>query len=122
MGVWDVNDSGDVPPRAIIKGESTFLVHPAGVAINPKDGEVYATDSVRNGLFTFLLTPYFFANWPTPGHWKLWSPEAEPVLQPSCIDKSTKCDGGGGGDLDSLTERPGYSIHVADLASLYAGI
>lgn len=55
IGVWDINDKGDVPPRAIIRGPSSFLVHPAGVAINLKDGEVFATDSVRNGLFTFLM-------------------------------------------------------------------
>ena len=66
IGVWDINDNGDVPPRGIIKGESTFLVHPAGVAINAKKGEVYATDSVRNGLFTFLA-PYFFSKWPDTG-------------------------------------------------------
>jgi hypothetical protein len=48
-----------VPPRAMIKGDNTFLVHPAGVAINPKTAEVYATDSVRNGLFTFLSPKLF---------------------------------------------------------------
>jgi DNA-binding beta-propeller fold protein YncE len=60
VGVWDVNDTGDVPPRAVIKGHGSFLVHPAGVSLNPKDGEVYVTDSVRNGLYTFLA-PTFFA-------------------------------------------------------------
>jgi DNA-binding beta-propeller fold protein YncE len=55
IGVWDMNDNGDVPPRAIIKGAASFLVHPAGVALNLKDGEVFATDSVRNGLFTFSV-------------------------------------------------------------------
>ncbi len=60
VGVWDIRDSGDVPPRSLIKGPATFLVHPAGVAFNARDGEVFATDSVRNGLFTFLV-PDFFA-------------------------------------------------------------
>ena len=59
IGVWDIHDDGDMPPRAVIKGDNTFLVHPAGVAINPKSGEVYATDSVRNGLFTFLVPSLF---------------------------------------------------------------
>ncbi len=54
IGMWDINDNGDVPPRAVIKGPGSLLVHPAGVALNLKDSEVYATDSVRNGLFTFL--------------------------------------------------------------------
>jgi DNA-binding beta-propeller fold protein YncE len=59
VGVWDINDDGDVPPRAIIKGDETFLVHPGGVAIDPKDGEVFATDSIRNGLFSFLAPNLF---------------------------------------------------------------
>ena len=59
IGVWDINDDGDVPPRALIKGQETFLVHPGGVAIDPKDGEVFATDSVRNGLFSFLAPNLF---------------------------------------------------------------
>jgi DNA-binding beta-propeller fold protein YncE len=63
IGVWDIRDNGDVRPRAVIKGDNTFLVHPAGVAINPKSGEVYATDSVRNGLFTFM-TPSLFPDAP----------------------------------------------------------
>jgi len=60
VGVWDIHDNGDVAPRAVIKGPGSFLVHPAGVAVNPKGGEVFATDSVRNGLFTFLA-PHFFS-------------------------------------------------------------
>ena len=60
IGVWDISDNGDVPPRAVIKGPASSLVHPAGVAFSAKDGEVFATDSVRNGLFTFLV-PEFFA-------------------------------------------------------------
>ena len=61
VGVWDINDHGDVPPRAIIKGPASSLVHPAGVAIDAKDSEIFATDSVHNGLFTFRV-PKIFAN------------------------------------------------------------
>jgi len=59
IGMWDINDNGNVPPRAVIKGPGSFLVHPAGVALNPQGGEVFATDSVRNGLFTFLAPSFF---------------------------------------------------------------
>ena len=62
IGVWDIRDNGDVPPRAVIKGPASGLVHPGGVAFNAREGEVFATDSVRNGLFTFLV-PEFFARW-----------------------------------------------------------
>ncbi len=59
IGVWRETDNGDVPPEAIIKGLASDLVHPAGVGINPKAGEVYATDAVRNGLFIYLLKELF---------------------------------------------------------------
>jgi hypothetical protein len=55
IGVWSVRDRGDTPPRAIIKGPLSQLVHPTGLALNEKDGEIYVTDSIRNGLFTFLV-------------------------------------------------------------------
>jgi len=57
--MWDISDNGDVPPRGIIKGPDSYLVHPAGVAINPKSGEVFVTDGVRNGMFTFLAPSFF---------------------------------------------------------------
>jgi DNA-binding beta-propeller fold protein YncE len=59
VGMWDINDRGDVPPRGIIKGPGSYLVHPAGVAINPKSGEIFVTDGVRNGMFTFLAPGFF---------------------------------------------------------------
>ena len=55
IGVWDVKDRGDVPPRAKIGGPFSQLVHPTGLALNPTDGEIYVTDSIRNGLFSFLV-------------------------------------------------------------------
>src|SRR5262245_16811631 len=60
IGVWDdMLDDGDVPPRSVIKGRSTGIVHPAGVTFNAKDGEVIAPDAVWNGLFTFLKPELF---------------------------------------------------------------
>jgi DNA-binding beta-propeller fold protein YncE len=60
IGVWDdVADDGDVPPRSLVKGRSTGIVHPAGVAFNARDGEVIAPDAVWNGLFTFLKPELF---------------------------------------------------------------
>jgi hypothetical protein len=63
IGVWSVNDNGDVPPRGVIKGPASQLVWPAGVAINPASHEVYTIDSVSNALFTFV-TPEFFVKPP----------------------------------------------------------
>jgi hypothetical protein len=60
IGVWDdASDDGDVPPRSLIKGRSTGIVHPAGVTFNARDGEVIAPDAVWNGLFTFLKPELF---------------------------------------------------------------
>lgn len=59
IGVWDVTDEGDVAPRAIIKGPVSELVHPGGVALNVKDGEIYSSDSVRNAVYTYLVPEFF---------------------------------------------------------------
>jgi hypothetical protein len=55
IGVWNVRDRGNVAPRAKIGGPFSQLAHPTGVALNPRDGEIYVTDSIRNGLFSFLV-------------------------------------------------------------------
>src|SRR5262249_61046794 len=68
IGVWDdEQDDGDVPPRSIIKGRSTGIVHPAGVAFNASDGEVIAPDAIWNGLFTFLKPELFTPSRRTAG-------------------------------------------------------
>lgn len=59
IAVWDIDDRGDVAPRASIKGPVSELVHPAGVALNVKAGEIYASDSVRNAVYTFLVPEFF---------------------------------------------------------------
>jgi DNA-binding beta-propeller fold protein YncE len=59
IGVWNITDNGNVAPRAIIKGPFSQILHPTGLALNPKDGELYVTDSVRNGLFTFFAPEFF---------------------------------------------------------------
>ena len=64
IGVWNITDNGDVPPRGVIKGPASGLVWPAGVAINPQNHEVYTIDSVSNALFTFSM-PEFFVRRPT---------------------------------------------------------
>jgi len=64
--MWSIDDNGDVPPRGIIKGAGSYLVHPAGVAIDPQAGEVFVTDGVRNGLFTFLVPKLFSKEPSTP--------------------------------------------------------
>lgn len=55
VGVWNMADNGDVAPRASIRGPFSGLLHPVGLALNPKDGEIYVSDSVRNGVLSFLV-------------------------------------------------------------------
>ena len=59
IGVWNIRDRGDAPPHAFIKGPFSQLLHPTGLALNVKDGELYVTDSIRNGLLTFLAPDFF---------------------------------------------------------------
>ncbi|HTW87929.1 MAG TPA: hypothetical protein VMD75_07975 [Candidatus Binataceae bacterium] len=61
IGVWDINDNGDVAPRAIIRGADTDLIHPGGLVLDPGHGEVFASDSNHNGYFGFLVPSFFQA-------------------------------------------------------------
>lgn len=61
VGVWNITDNGDVPPRSMIRGPFSGLLHPVGLALNPDDGEIYVSDSVRNGILSFLVPDLFEA-------------------------------------------------------------
>jgi DNA-binding beta-propeller fold protein YncE len=57
IAVYAPDDNGDIPPRAIIKGPGIFHAGAAGVALNPKKGEVVAVGG--NGFLTYLLPDFF---------------------------------------------------------------
>lgn len=59
IGVWNITDNGDVPPRAVIRGPHSQLIRPSGMKIIPKYGEIIVADSVRNGFLTFLVPELF---------------------------------------------------------------
>jgi hypothetical protein len=59
IGVWSVEDDGNVPPRMIIRGPSIGASGFAGVAFSAKHGEVYGVSGGLNG-FTSYLVPQFF--------------------------------------------------------------
>lgn len=59
VGVWNITDDGDVAPSAMVRGPFSGLLHPTGLALNPKDGEIYVSDSIRNGFLTFLVPDFF---------------------------------------------------------------
>ena len=64
IGVWNITDDGDVAPRAMIGGPFSGLLHPVGLVLNPVDGEIYVSDSVRNGILAFLVPDFFKHNDP----------------------------------------------------------
>jgi hypothetical protein len=59
IGVWDINDNGNVPPRMIIRGPETRSAGFAGVAFNPAKGEVYGVSGNLNGFLTYLVPQFF---------------------------------------------------------------
>jgi hypothetical protein len=58
--VWDITANGDVGPELSIRGAFSGLTHPTGLVLNPKDGEIYVSDSAKNDVLMFYL-PQFFA-------------------------------------------------------------
>ena len=59
IGVWDIHDGGDVPPRAVIRGPASRLLEPGGVALDPGHGEVIAVDGGVNGYQVYLVPQFF---------------------------------------------------------------
>src|SRR5262249_58847241 len=57
IGAWSVTDNGDVAPRMMIRGPATRANGFGGVAINPKNGEVYGVGS--NAVVTYLVPKFF---------------------------------------------------------------
>lgn len=65
VGVWDIDDNGDVPPRALIQGPMSRLIAPGGIALDPKRGIVYAVDGGASGYYAYLLPQLFKDAWST---------------------------------------------------------
>ena len=60
VGVWSINDNGDVPPRWKIEGkESNIMKKPRGVALDPKHKEVIVSDMRLNAVLTFYFPEIF---------------------------------------------------------------
>ncbi len=65
IGAWSITDDGDVPPRMIIRGGNTRANGFGGVAVNPKNGEIYGVGT--NAVMTYLV-PHFFKKPQTTQH------------------------------------------------------
>jgi hypothetical protein len=53
LGVWNITDKGDVPPRYVISYPA------AGVAINPRASEIYTAAGRTNDLRTYVVPELF---------------------------------------------------------------
>ena len=59
VGVWSINDNGNVPPRWTIGGPHGALQMVRGVAVNPKHKELVVTDKRLNAILTFYFPELF---------------------------------------------------------------
>jgi len=60
IGVWSINDEGDVPPRWKIEGKpSNGMLKPHGVALDPNHKEVVVADMRMNAILTFYFPEIF---------------------------------------------------------------
>jgi hypothetical protein len=59
MGVWSVGDDGDVPPRWTIGGPHGVFRMPRGIALDPKNQDIIASDKRLNAVLTFHFPELF---------------------------------------------------------------
>jgi hypothetical protein len=60
VGVYSINDSGDVPPRWEIEGKpSNDMKKPHGIALDPRHKEVVIADMRMNAILTFYFPEIF---------------------------------------------------------------
>ena len=59
VGVWSINDNGDVPPRWRLAGPKSGLKKPRGVALNYKNKELIIADMRLNSVFTYSFPEIF---------------------------------------------------------------
>lgn len=59
VGVWNIRDDGDIPPRWKIGGPKSGLKKPRGVVLNPKHKELIVADMRLNSVLTFYFPEIF---------------------------------------------------------------
>jgi hypothetical protein len=60
IGVWNITDDGDVPPRwRIALPANGFTPRPRGLALNPKHKEIYIPDNGINSILTYYFPEMF---------------------------------------------------------------
>ena len=59
VGVWSINDNGDVPPRWRIGGPKGILRMATGVVLDPKNKSLIVSDMALNAVMTFSFPEIF---------------------------------------------------------------
>ena len=59
VGVWSINDDGDVQPRWTIGGPNLYLKDARGIAIDVKNKNVMVSDKTLNAVLTFNVPEAF---------------------------------------------------------------
>jgi hypothetical protein len=59
VGVWSINDNGDVPPKWTIGGPKGAVWKPMGIALDPKHKSIMVSDTGLNGVLTFYFPEIF---------------------------------------------------------------
>ena len=59
VGVWSINDEGNVPPRWSYGGPNQMLVKPRGVDLDPKNQAIIVTDKTLNAVLTYHAPELF---------------------------------------------------------------
>lgn len=59
VGIWSIEDKGDVPPRWKIGGPDSLIKKPRGVVLNPKHKEIIVADMRRNAVLTYYFPEIF---------------------------------------------------------------
>ena len=61
VGVWSIDDSGDVPPQWTIAGSKGALRQPRGLTLDPKNKTVIVSDKYLNAVLTYSFPELFDA-------------------------------------------------------------
>ena len=59
VGVWSINDNGDVPPKWTIGGPRGAVWKPMGVVVDAKHKSLIVSDTGLNGVLTFYFPEMF---------------------------------------------------------------
>lgn len=59
IGVWSINDNGDVPPKWTVGGPKGAVWQPKAIALDPKNKSLIVSDMGLNAVLTFFFPEMF---------------------------------------------------------------